>query len=123
MVAAAIHAAVIPEHFREWMVFGLFFTALTVAQCWLAVVLLRRPERRIVRYVAIASAWVVVLWAVSRTTGIPIGPEQWKPESLGALDIAASCAELVTFVGCVTHLWVVGDHRRPSVGRQPELLR
>jgi hypothetical protein len=112
VAAAAIHATVITEHFREYVLFGVFFVALAIAQFWLAAVLVRHPDRRTVRYVAVASVWVVALWVVSRTTGLPIGPEPWRPEAFGGLDIASSCAELITAVGCLTHLWLVRDHRR-----------
>jgi hypothetical protein len=37
----------------------------------------------------------VLLWIVSRTVGLPIGPERWTPESVGAIDSIASADELV----------------------------
>jgi hypothetical protein len=121
VAAAVIHAIVIPEHFREWWLFGVFFSVLMVAQLVLAVLVAYRPNRRMVRSVAVASAWIVVLWLVSRTSGIPLGPEQWQPESIGRLDIAASVAELITLVGCATQLSAT-SHRRPlTVPRIPEM--
>jgi hypothetical protein len=123
VLAGAVHAAVIPEHLHHYLLFGVFFAGLSVVELWLAVVLIRRPERRLVGFVAIGSALTIVLWLMSRTTGIPIGPEQWTPEPFGALDIAASGAELVTAVGCVAHLWMVSDHRRFSMRRLPGLTR
>ena len=61
VAAAAMHAAVISDHFREDARFGMFFAALAIAQCCLAMVLMRTPPRRAVRYVATTSAWVVAL--------------------------------------------------------------
>jgi hypothetical protein len=121
--AAGMHAAVVPEHFREYVPYGIFFAALSVGQCWLAVVVTRRGERRTVLYVALASVWVVALWLVSRTTGLPIGPEPWQAEEFGRLDIASSCAEILTAAGCFAHLWLVRDHERSPVPRVPELTR
>jgi hypothetical protein len=123
VVAAAIHATVITAHFRESVLFGLFFVVLTPAQCWLAVFVTRRPDRRTVRYVAAGSLCVVALWLVSRTTGLPIGPEPWRPESFGGFDIAATGAELATAIGCLLHLRTVPNWRRlfvePSAERTP----
>jgi hypothetical protein len=112
-VAAVVHLTVLREHFREDVRYGFFFLALTVAQCGLAFLLTYRPEHRTVRSVAVASGCVVALWLVSRTTGLPLGGEPWRPESFGAFDIAASCAEIATAVGCLSHLWALGELRPP----------
>jgi len=50
VTAAAIHAFVIPEHFREAVTFGLFFLVVTALQLALAVALSIRPGQQIVRY-------------------------------------------------------------------------
>ena len=103
-VAAAIHATAFPEHLREFAPYGAFFASLTLAQLTLAFMLTREPDRRRVRLVALGSMSVVLLWLVSRTAGLPLAPVAWRPESIGALDVAASCAEAVTALGCVMHL-------------------
>jgi len=79
-----------------------------------AVALLRRPVPRTVGYVALASVWVVALWLVSRTTGLPTGPQPWQPEAYGVPDVVASCAELVTAVACFLELWTTLEPRAPS---------
>jgi hypothetical protein len=104
VIAAAIHAVVIREHFQEDLLYGLFFLLVTVVQLWLAAEIFLRPSRRMVRYVAAMSAWIIVLYVATRTTGLPVGPSPWRPEAVGALDIAAGCAELVTLVGCAVQL-------------------
>jgi hypothetical protein len=40
------------------------------------------------------SAGVLALWAMSRTAGVPIGPEAWDAEPAELLDLAAGAAEL-----------------------------
>lgn len=117
VAAAAIHALVIPEHFREYLLFGLFFAGLMAAQLVLAVMITHRPNHRMVRSIAVGSAWVVVLWMVSRTSGIPIGPDSWRPELFGKLDIAATVAELITLAGCLMELRTTSE-RRQSPARQ-----
>jgi hypothetical protein len=113
VAAAGIHAIVIAEHFRESNVFGLFFSVLAATQLGLAVIIARHPDVRIVRYVAVGSAAVVGLWLVSRTSGLPIGPEPWTPEAFGSLDLAATAAELFTLAGCAMQVWTASGHRRP----------
>jgi hypothetical protein len=100
LASALIHASVIREHFGEYVLYGVFFSLLSAVQALVGVWIAFRPSRRLLRAVALTSVWVVVLWVVSRTTGLPIGPEPWRPEAWGALDVAASCAELVTAIGC-----------------------
>jgi hypothetical protein len=123
LAAAAIHVVVVPEHFREYVLFGLFFSALAVAQLLLAVLVMCRPSHQLVRYIAWGSAWVIVLWMVSRTGGIPFGPEPWKPEQLGSLDAAATTAELITLVGCLNQLWTTSHRRRSPGPRLQELTQ
>jgi hypothetical protein len=122
LAAGAVHAIVIPEHFHEYFAYGVFFSVLTALQIWLAVVLTVRPSSRLVRFVAVGSAWVVVLYVVSRTSGLPIGPEPWHAESLGKLDLAATCAEFITLIGCSMQLWTVTAPGR-RLARFHELTR
>jgi hypothetical protein len=121
--AAAVHAAVIPDHFHEYVLYGIFFTALTAVQLSLALFLSVRPDPRTVRYIAIGSAGVVLLYVVSRTSGVPVGPEPWQPESFGGLDIAATVAELVTLSGCLMQLFAVSNRDRRSARRLTGVTR
>ena len=43
----------------------------------------------------VANGAMVEVWAVSRTTGLPVGPDPWMPEALGALDLLATGLEIV----------------------------
>ena len=93
--AAAIHFAVVQEHFEEWFLFGLAFVGLAWFQAiWSSVYLLRRT--RTVAWVGIAvNAATIGLWVMSRTVGLPIGPEAWEPEAIGALDLVSTIFELL----------------------------
>ncbi len=104
VAAAVIHAGVIGEHFHEDLFYGLFFLVVTALQLCLAWMLSTKPTLRILRYVAAMSGSIAVLYLMSRTTGLPIGPEPWRAEPFGVLDIAATCAELATLAGCAVHL-------------------
>jgi hypothetical protein len=100
LVAALVHGFVIPAHYRASMLYGLFFTVLALVQISCAWWIVRRPGRAFVRAVAISSACVIVLWVVTRTTGIPVGPTPWRAEGFGAADEISSALEAVTMWGC-----------------------
>jgi hypothetical protein len=102
VLAGAVHASVGPEHFREGVRFGVFFVVLCAVQFALAVAVLRRPSRHLVRLTALVSGGVVVLWLVTRTAGLPFGLDEVEP--VGFADSLASVAELVTIAACVVWL-------------------
>ena len=92
--AGAIHLAVVPDHLREYLLFGIFFAVVGGAQLGAAAALLR-PTRPLVVGVAVGQALLVALWLVSRTTGLPIGPEPWTPEEIGVADVVCIVLELL----------------------------
>jgi hypothetical protein len=132
ILTAAIHGAVTSEHFREAFVFGVFFVAAAAAQTAWAILLVYRPSRALLLGGAIGNAIVIAVWAMSRTVGIPIGPEPWHPEAVGVIDVISKVFELVIIVVSV---WLlvrrapldrdsVVERRLEAVRREyPELLR
>ncbi len=92
--AGAIHLAVVPDHLREYPLFGIFFGVVGAAQLAAAAAVLR-PTRRLLPGVAVGQALLVALWLVSRTTGLPIGPEPWQPEEIGVADVVCVGLELL----------------------------
>jgi hypothetical protein len=113
-VAAGVHVAVCPEHYAEGWLYGVFFTITAGAQLLWAALVVLRPEPRVVRAGLAASVGVVALWAVTRSVGIPLGPERGEVETVGALDVLATTAELVATAACIWLLSRSGrqDHRR-----------
>ncbi len=93
--AAVIHFAVIAEHFDEWWLTGLFFLGVGLFQLAWALLVLLRPSTLVYVAGALVNALVVVTWIVSRTTGVPVGPEAGEPEALGFPDACASAFEVV----------------------------
>ena len=101
VAAGWIHAVVVPEHLHGSTLFGTFFAVTAAFQvAWAALVLLRR-DPLVVTLGAVANGALVVLWIVSRTVGLPIGPEPWMPEHIGSLDVTATVLELI-LVGVAT---------------------
>lgn len=116
---AFIHVLAAAHHYREWALYGVFFTILAPAQAiWGGLVFQRRHDRRILALGAIANLIVAVVWAMSRTTGIPIGPEPWTPEAVGWHDVIATLNELA-MAGIVAGLlgWLPGSLSPQFVSR------
>jgi hypothetical protein len=97
--AGIMHAAASAEHAEEWRLAALLFAVLTVAQLGLGAWLWARPGRRALVVAAAGSLALVGLWAVSRTVGLPFGPEAGHPEAVGVLD-AMCVADELALAGC-----------------------
>jgi hypothetical protein len=116
---AAIHAMVCPAHFREATAFGVFFAVAAAGQAAWAVVAVLRPSPRLLTLAAVGNASIVGLWIVTRTVGLPIGPDVWRPEGIGAADALATQLEIGLALGA---WWLSLAHRRrPTLhpGRRP----
>jgi predicted branched-subunit amino acid permease len=106
--AAAIHAAVIPEHLEEWWAFGLFFLLTGVVQLVWAVMVVRSSSRSVIWLGVLGNASIVFLWIITRTVGTLIGPEPHTPETVGLADALATAFELVIVV---TGAWLITEGR------------
>ena len=97
LAAGVIHAVAVPEHLRESLLFGTFFVVIAAFQIGWGGMFQDGvdPGRRFLTTGVVVNAGLVVLWIVSRTVGVPVGPEPWMPEPKGALDVAATTLELV----------------------------
>jgi MFS family permease len=102
--AGVIHATVIQEHLQEWWLYGTFFAVAAASQLIWAALALRRPTRSLLIWGALGNGVFVLLWVVTRITGLPVGPEPWTPESVGLIDVAASIFEVVLVVSAVLML-------------------
>lgn len=119
--AAAVHGRVAPSHFREATAFGVFFVVAACLQAGWAVVVLRQPSRTVLLSGVLGNAAVITVWALSRTVGVPFGPDAWRPESISALDLTATILELGVVIGGLmlasprpSRRSSAGLHRRPS---------
>jgi hypothetical protein len=108
--AAAIHLGVAGVHLGESWPLGVSFLVLAAFQavwmlrCWQPV------HSGWLVAGAIVNAGVVALWALSRTVGLPVGPDPGQSEAVGFADLTASAFEGLA-VG-VTVLLLVRDRRR-----------
>jgi hypothetical protein len=115
-----IHSVVIAVHFEEFWLFGALFAATTVLQAAWTVLVYGDPlNRRLLLAGAVGNAALVVVWTVSRTVGLPIGPRPWQPEAVGVVDVLSTLDEIAAVVLLAAVLAVRG--RRPSIS--PAYLR
>jgi FtsP/CotA-like multicopper oxidase with cupredoxin domain len=110
---AAIHLAVAPMHFQEYVPFGLFFVAAGLVQLAAATAMLFRPSRRLFLAAAAGTAGIIGLYLVSRTVGVPVGPRPGQAEMVGFADVACTTMELVSLP-----LFVLAAFRRPKPRRR-----
>jgi hypothetical protein len=97
--AGLVHFVVIREHLEEALLFGLFFIGLSAFQfAWAMAVVLRRQA--FLLWVALAVNLVtIVIWVVSRTVGLPIGPETGEAIEPGFGDAVATAFEVLLVTG------------------------
>jgi hypothetical protein len=116
--AGTIHLTVAADHFAEYFLFGLFFVVVGAGQlAWAAIVTLVGPEPRLL-LLACGNAFVVALWVVSRTTGVPIGPDPGVAERVGYADVVTTVFE-VALVGFAVAL--LFRHTGSAAGRRGAL--
>jgi len=111
--AAAIHFAVVFEHFKDYTLYGVFFLVLAWAQLIWPAVLLWRPSRPWLWLGVAGNAAVLAVYVASRTVGLPFGPDLHHPESAGALDVVSCVLEFALITGCAALLW------RPALADRP----
>jgi hypothetical protein len=108
--AALIHLWALPEHWAEWWGYGAFFLAMAVGQGLYALVLLPRPSQLLFSIGIWSNLAIIVLYVVSRTSGVPIGPHSPHIDPVGVLDMTATISE-VGLVGVLVTL-LTGTARR-----------
>jgi hypothetical protein len=106
--AAAIHFAVIAEHFEEWWGFGLFFVMSAVAQLVWAMLVVMWRSGLLIWLGVVGNAAIVVLWLVTRTLGTLVGPEPATPEPISVADSVAATFELTIVVAGTWLGWSLG---------------
>jgi hypothetical protein len=94
--AAVIHISQARPHFQEWFAAGITFLVLTVLEVILALGVILRPSSRVIAAAMWTSAATVALWALSRTIGLPFGPDPYTPEAIGKPDLTSTALEIAT---------------------------
>jgi hypothetical protein len=92
--AGAIHLAYAPEHLQEYLPLGIGFVAAGVLQIgWALFIALRDSVRWLLAGGVLSLAFIGV-YLLSRTIGLPLGPEAFQPEPFGVGDLICCALEL-----------------------------
>jgi hypothetical protein len=102
-VAGAVHLGFAPHHMEEDWAFGWFFVAVGALQLAFAVLVLARPRRWVWWAGLLVNLGVIATWALSRTVGLPVGPEALRTEGASGPDLVCTALEvgLVLLAGVV----------------------
>jgi hypothetical protein len=101
---ALVHMLATPLYFDQWLGYGAFFVAAAVLQVMFSMALtVNTPNRALLWVGLVGNVLVVLLWIITRTFGIPLGPMAGEVLPLGWLDGIAQVLELVQ----VVHLFVL----------------
>lgn len=105
IVAGLIHGGLGPEHFAQWWGYGVFFASAAALQIILGLGLVldaidpAHPRASTLRaglviVTILVNVGLVLAYLVSRTLGIPLGPEAGDVEAVGILDLATQLVEV-----------------------------
>jgi hypothetical protein len=97
--AGGLHLAALPSHLESSALVGAFFAATALGQLLGAVLIATRPSPRTTAVVIAGNLAVLAIWAMSRTTGLPVGGEVGTPEPFGVLDGLAAAAQILVVAG------------------------
>lgn len=114
--AAAIHLGVTPEHFQQWWLYGVFFLTLAAFQLGWAAVTWQSCSRGLLRTGFAVNLATLGLWATTRTSGLPFGPDAGARETVGTSDALSGVLEGALIVLVALVLTGVGRHRVVSRG-------
>jgi hypothetical protein len=119
IVAAGVHFAFAPVHFGEDWQHGWFFLFMAWFQLAWAGLIIFRPRRWVLAAGVVANLGIVVLWAVTRTSGLPFGPGSGQVEAVGVPDVLCTVLESVIVLGSAAYLVSPATMARPLKARGP----
>ena len=99
--AGAIHISVIQAHFEEYWAFGVFFAGAAWLQILWAIWVVARPSRVVALTGIGINGAITAVWVVSRTVGVPLGPEPSVAEPAEFVDIAATSLQVLVILGAL----------------------
>lgn len=118
IVSGSVHGLITQEHFKEWWGYGVFFLVAAIGLIAFGLALLTdaidprympgdvQRLRRIMYFGGLAgSIFLLALYILSRTAGIPFGPGAGTVETVAGPDVIANLTEAVAVIGLVLLLW------------------
>lgn len=117
-LAQLIHLWVLPEHYLTWDTAGYFFLIVAACQGFLGVSLLFGAGRWTLRFGILLNLFVIFVWGFTRTVGIPAWIGSFMREPVGALDLAATTAEVALVVLLAKLRRDLFPKRRPGIWKR-----
>ena len=103
--AAALHVSAAVGHVDESALYGIAFVTLAAAQVgWGCLVAGHRYPTWALRAGVVLNGAVVLVWVLSRTVGLPVGPDLGHPEAIGIPDTTTTVDELALIALCLLML-------------------
>ena len=99
--AAVLHFAYSPSHLAEYWLYGVFFVGLAWSQLLWAIGMLFRPRRWLLTFGIAANSTVIVVWVLSRTVGVWVGPNATVSEAATYPDVLSTALEALIVVGAI----------------------
>jgi hypothetical protein len=99
VLAGVTHFAAVPDHRAEWWLAALLFTVVGAFQIIWGAAALNEHRSAVLQSAVVVNAVAILVWLVSRTVGLPFGPESGQAESVDVLSVACVLAELAVIVG------------------------
>lgn len=96
--SGVVHLALVPPHIGTWVWEGTAFAVAGWLQVTLAVLLVTRPSRVALLSAAAIDLVLIALWVVSRTSGLPFGPDRGRAVPVGFIDAATVAMEAAAVV-------------------------
>jgi hypothetical protein len=125
MAAALAHLLATPGHLAVWWGYGVLFALAALLEAALGIGVFSLPPRPRLRPLylggAALHAGTLAVWAVSRTVGVPFGPEAGTVEPLGPLDGLSKLLEAAS--GALLLLLAAQAGRQAAPGPTPDAGR
>jgi hypothetical protein len=93
VIAAGVHMLVTPEHLAAWWGYGAFFIVITNVEIAIVGLLVIKPSTWAIQVAIWTTLATLLMYLVSRTAGIPLGPDAGMVEAVDALGVVATVAE------------------------------
>ena len=119
VLAAGIHAAVVPEHLQESLLIGSFFVVVAIGQFGLAAALRRRPPLLVVVAAIWAHVGLIALYVASRTVDLPFLPPHHGASSVQHLPVAGGHGNGIPAYPAAKPDHLRADGSRPARGAGP----
>ncbi|MGQ0843161.1 MAG: hypothetical protein ACT4QF_03395 [Sporichthyaceae bacterium] len=111
--AGAVHVAVIPAH-GDWTPAVVFFAALAAFQLGWAASLLRRVALDGLLIGVAVNAIALLVWILSRTSGMTFGPHPGVAEPFGRSDVLSAGFQTAVVAAA---FWTIAGHRATVADR------